>query len=191
MWPLESAGAGEPPAAFPNVTLPFDGVAGPNVAILLADEPVMSSSSQKNSNPVVVNVLAKASTSEATTPDGTFAENVVVTNKNGVTLVVAAAALRTTDDGAGAFAGAMTLSVALIVKPAGAPDPMPNAGVTPATAGSDDVPAVPGIATNVVTDEPGLAVAVGCALGIGPVLPPAQPATIVTARNIATGTSRR
>jgi hypothetical protein len=96
-------------------------------------------------------------------------------------------AFRATDN-VGAPDGAVTLAVVLAVRPAGAPEPIANPGVIPATAVKATVPAAPGIAISVVFDEPGLAVTDG----VGPaVLPPAQPAMAATAKNIPTEMNRR
>jgi hypothetical protein len=151
----------------------------------------MSSISQKKFRPVSTDVFENVSTSDATTPAGTSAEKVAVTYKNGVIAVVADAALRTSDDGDGAFDGALKLSVARIVKPDGAPAPMPKAGVIKLSAGSDTVPAVPGIAMSATPEGPGLGELLGCTLGVELVLPPAHPAMAAAAKNITTGTSRR
>jgi hypothetical protein len=95
--------------------------------------------------------------------------------------------LRATDS-VGAPDGAVTLVVVLAVNPAGAPEPIANPGVMPATAVNATLPGVPGIATSVAVDEPGLAVADGT----GPaVLPPAQPAMAATAKNIPMEMNRR
>jgi hypothetical protein len=161
------------------------------VAILLAGVAVMSSISQKKLRPLVAVVLENVSTSDATTPAGTFAENVAVTYKNGAIPVVAAAGLRTSADGDGALDGALKLANALIVKPDGAPVPTPKAGVTKPRACSDTVPAVPGIATSWTPEGPGLGELLGCTLGAELVLPPAHPAMAAAARNITTGTNRR
>jgi hypothetical protein len=95
--------------------------------------------------------------------------------------------LRATDS-AGAPEGAMTLAVAVAVRPAGAPEPIANPGVIPATTDSATVPGALGIAINVLVDEPGLAVADGAGPGV---LPPAQPAMTATAKNIPTEMNRR
>lgn len=90
---------------------------------------------------------------------------------------------------ANAPAGFVVLTVAVIDNPGGAPELSANAGVIPATAGSDNVPAVPGTPTRVEIDEPGLTAAAG-ASGDGP-LPPPQPAAMVAAKNAPTKITRR
>jgi hypothetical protein len=82
----------------------------------------------------------------------------------------------------------VVLEEVVIVRPAGAPAAIPKAGVTPATAGNDTVPAVPGIAINVETELPGLAEVAGTGADV---LPPEHPAAIVAARNIPTKMKRR
>lgn len=95
--------------------------------------------------------------------------------------------LRATDN-AGAPDGAVTLAVVLAVRPDGAPEPIENPGVIPATAVNATVPPAAGIATSVVFDEPGVAVTDGA----GPaVLPPEQPAMAATAKNNPTEINRR
>ena len=116
-----------------------------------------------------------------------MAENDAVTYRNGVMPSVVDCVLRATASG-GAPAGALTLVDVVAVRPAGAPDPIANPGVIPETAVSATFPGVLGIATSVVFDEPGLAVADGTGPGV---LPPAQPAMAATAKNIPIEMNRR
>jgi hypothetical protein len=99
-----------------------------------------------------------------------------------------ASGARSTDDGAGAFAGAEALEVALSVRPDGAPATKAKAGVIPANAGNDTVLAVLGTTTTEVAELVELAAG---ASGEGPLPPDAHPATMVPASSNPARTTRR
>lgn len=94
---------------------------------------------------------------------------------------------RRSEEGAGAFAGAVVLAVALIVVPAGTPAPKTNVGVMPPAAGRATLPPDAEMACVVLAAT---GVGVACGIERAPPPPPHAAAKHEPAR-IATGTPSR